>query len=383
MTRRSTNLGRSDRRQQLGHAMAVGSLLLLGLAQPAVAANTSCDITTGASCLWGEGCDCDHDGYVRDSGKASKYCHFTKCPLDSNDNDATKLGKVSTYNADGDGWTTSSDCDDNDPCIGKTCGVSTCAVVVDNDNDGSPADLDCNDNDKNVYPNAAIACCNCAILGDPAKAASFGCGAGCPLSNPQPDAGSTDTSQPDSSQPDSSQADTSTADTTKPDTGATDTGAADTATVDANQPDTASTDTGSGSTGTIDIGTAADALVGGGVVHHSTPPLPGCSASPRDAGTTAGSAGAALALLTAIALLMAWRSRHHGTALAALGLLVVLAPTLGGCATVKPWQRGRLAHRCMVFGAEAGESTLEQHAFQYREGAAGGLGGGGGGCGCN
>ena len=45
--------------------------------------------------------------------------------------------------------------------------------------------------------------------------------------------------------------------------------------------------------------------------------------------------------------------------------------------------RGRLAHRGMIFGAEAAESTLEQHTLQYREGAGGGYGGGGGGCGCN
>jgi hypothetical protein len=37
----------------------------------------------------------------------------------------------------------------------------------------------------------------------------------------------------------------------------------------------------------------------------------------------------------------------------------------------------------MVIGRNGGELQLEQHAFQYREGAAGGFGGGGGGCGCN
>jgi hypothetical protein len=37
----------------------------------------------------------------------------------------------------------------------------------------------------------------------------------------------------------------------------------------------------------------------------------------------------------------------------------------------------------MVLGRNGGEKDLEQHAFQYREGSAGGFGGGGGGCGCN
>ncbi len=127
---------------------------------------------------------------------------------------------------------------------------------------------------------------------------------------------------------------------------------------------------------------SADALVGGGILHRPRPPLPGCSAGPGQAGRSATGPAILLSLL-ALALWTAARARAGRRASSALLLLALVAPALPGCATVKPWQRGRLAHRCMVFGAEAGESTLEQHAFQYREGAAGGLGGGGGGCGCN
>jgi hypothetical protein len=365
------------------------------------AADTSCDITTGASCLWGEGCDCDHDGYVRDTGKSLKYCHFTKCPLDSNDNDATKLGKVSTFNADGDGWTTSLDCDDKDPCLGKTCDVNTCVVVVDNDKDGFAADQDCDDDDKNVYPNAPIACCNCAILSDPAKAGSFGCGAGCPLSKPAPDASGTDANQPDTAQsdatqPDTAQPDTTPTDTAQSDASQTDTTPTDTAHSDASQSDTTPTDAAHTDTTPTDSATAAplldigdskpDALVGGGQLPRSEPPPPGCSASPAHSATPTNAAGALATLLLAALLTLSRPRRRAPTHAATQTTLLLLAATtltLSSCATVKPWQRGRLAHRCMVFGADAGEQTLEQHAFQYREGAAGGLGGGGGGCGCN
>ena len=345
-------------------AWASAALLALALLPtPARAADTSCDIKTGASCLWGEGCDCDHDGYVRDTGKAKKYCHFSKCPIDSNDNDPKQLGKPSADNADGDGWTKSYDCDDNDPCVGQTCGVSTCAVVVDADQDGVPEGEDCNDQDANVYPGAPIACCNCTILKDAAQSAAFGCSGGCPLSNPPPDAGGTDAGSADAGSTDTA---------TQPDT--------------ASQPDTA-TDLGAGETGSgggggdstvgggLALDVAADAQVGGGVLDLPSPPAPGCSATPG----TPNSPGS-WALIAAVVLGLGLLRARRGWALAALLALVAGS---GGCATVKPWQREKLAHRCMVFGANGGELTNEQHAFQYREGAAGGFGGGGGGCGCN
>jgi hypothetical protein len=55
----------------------------------------------------------------------------------------------------------------------------------------------------------------------------------------------------------------------------------------------------------------------------------------------------------------------------------------GGCATVAPYERERLADRSMELDPDPLWSEMEQHTHDYREGAAGGLGGGGGGCGCN
>ncbi|MCA9517999.1 MAG: hypothetical protein KC635_23830, partial [Myxococcales bacterium] len=104
------------------------------------AGNTSCDIVTGASCAWGEGCDCDHDGYVRSSGKASRYCHFNKCPIDGNDNNPNVLGVPSQYNADGDAWTTAYDCDDNDACVINDCSNVCGPAPTDDDGDGYPDD---------------------------------------------------------------------------------------------------------------------------------------------------------------------------------------------------------------------------------------------------
>jgi hypothetical protein len=55
---------------------------------------------------------------------------------------------------------------------------------------------------------------------------------------------------------------------------------------------------------------------------------------------------------------------------------------LSGCATVQPWQRGRLAHRAMTFDADASQTAYMTHWQEAREGAAGGFGVLSGGCGC-
>jgi len=62
------------------------------------------------------------------------------------------------------------------------------------------------------------------------------------------------------------------------------------------------------------------------------------------------------------------------------GLLALLA--LGGCATVQPWQRGRLANHAMLFDADAGQVSYMTHWQEARESASGGFGVLSGGCGC-
>ena len=54
----------------------------------------------------------------------------------------------------------------------------------------------------------------------------------------------------------------------------------------------------------------------------------------------------------------------------------------GGCATVQPWQRGRLANPAMVFDSDAAQLAYMAHWQEAREGAAGGYGVQSGGCGC-
>ncbi|MDB4983106.1 MAG: hypothetical protein JWM82_3858 [Myxococcales bacterium] len=53
----------------------------------------------------------------------------------------------------------------------------------------------------------------------------------------------------------------------------------------------------------------------------------------------------------------------------------------GGCARLKPYQRGRLAHPTMLLGETAGPG--EAHVYAIQEGAVGGGAAVEGGCGCN
>lgn len=63
-------------------------------------------------------------------------------------------------------------------------------------------------------------------------------------------------------------------------------------------------------------------------------------------------------------------------------VLLVAALTGAACATVQPWQRGRLADRCMVFDADASQVAYMTHWQEAREASSGGYGVQSGGCGC-
>jgi hypothetical protein len=62
--------------------------------------------------------------------------------------------------------------------------------------------------------------------------------------------------------------------------------------------------------------------------------------------------------------------------------LAAVAASSTACATVKPWQRGQLANRCMQFDPDGGFAAFRGHWQESREGASGGSGLQGGGCGC-
>jgi hypothetical protein len=53
-----------------------------------------------------------------------------------------------------------------------------------------------------------------------------------------------------------------------------------------------------------------------------------------------------------------------------------------GCATVQPWERGRLADPSMVFDADGSQVAYMTHWQEAREGSSGGYGVQSGGCGC-
>ena len=69
--------------------------------------------------------------------------------------------------------------------------------------------------------------------------------------------------------------------------------------------------------------------------------------------------------------------RHVRTALIFSPLLVM------GCATVKPWQRERLADPIMQSDRNPLQTAQLDHVYFSREAASGGRSVGGGGCGCN
>ncbi|MEQ1899048.1 MAG: DUF4266 domain-containing protein [Vicinamibacterales bacterium] len=68
--------------------------------------------------------------------------------------------------------------------------------------------------------------------------------------------------------------------------------------------------------------------------------------------------------------------------LALLMMVLAASSLVTACATVQPWQRGRLASPCMQFSPDGELAAFASHWQESREGAAGGNGLQGGGCGC-
>ena len=73
-----------------------------------------------------------------------------------------------------------------------------------------------------------------------------------------------------------------------------------------------------------------------------------------------------------------WTLAGRITALATMAAALTAAT---GCATVAPYERGKLAHPTMSAADRAGAG--ESHLRAISEGAVGGSGGTGSGCGCN
>ena len=71
--------------------------------------------------------------------------------------------------------------------------------------------------------------------------------------------------------------------------------------------------------------------------------------------------------------------RPNTISLLILGFLLLGAIS---CATVQPWERGRLSQAAMRMEPRMGD-TFQNHVRPVREAAIGGEGGAGGGCGCN
>jgi len=319
------------------------------------AIETSCDLITGASCLWKEECDCDGDGFVVDNNE--KYCHYDECPLDADDTDPAVLGKVSDQNEDGDAWTTKYDCNDKDECIDKNCD-NIC--TMDQDQDGFAANVDCDDENPYIIPESPEPCCACDVVLNIDKLAKYSCGTPpCPYDdlNPPPDGFGSESLY-----------------------------------------DALDSEAG-GSTSDIPSNGGRSPDVDEDIAGRFLPPsalddvqFPGSGFGPeRKASCSASalpiSANSSLVGLFAFLALLLFRrirrKRSRQTWIASVTLSLLIMTSLVACRTVRPWQREQLAKAPMTFDADPLENQLEQHFLQYRESASGGFGGSGGGCGCN
>lgn len=74
--------------------------------------------------------------------------------------------------------------------------------------------------------------------------------------------------------------------------------------------------------------------------------------------------------------------RHGSQRVLAAGLLG-LALLGGGCAQVRPWERGALSDRRMQWAPDSDRASARLHVLTVREGATGAQGRAGAACGCN
>jgi hypothetical protein len=64
-------------------------------------------------------------------------------------------------------------------------------------------------------------------------------------------------------------------------------------------------------------------------------------------------------------------------------LMFLVLILLGGCETVKPWERGTLARPEMQLDSDPLETKLMEQVYESKEASSGGNGAAGAGCGCN
>jgi len=72
----------------------------------------------------------------------------------------------------------------------------------------------------------------------------------------------------------------------------------------------------------------------------------------------------------------------HRLTFAASALVGLVLLAAAGCATVHPWERGRLADPQMIFDNDAEQAAYDAHWQEAREGSTAGTGVQTGGCGC-
>ena len=76
------------------------------------------------------------------------------------------------------------------------------------------------------------------------------------------------------------------------------------------------------------------------------------------------------------------RPLRSGRVCALLVVLAAMASTSAtGCAQLRPWERGRLAHPTMLLSDQG--RAVDAHVHAIQEGAVGGGSAAEGGCGCN